>query len=312
MSSIVRRARVVPVGLLVLASSVLPGGGQLDVAAQETFLARCGAGVHEDEGSGWISVPQGQIFCPLAADPKAERSFVSYLRGDFSTIADPPPGADANIAAVGLGDSFGLLRWTGERPGDGVQLDVSGAVFSQFDLDRPSFDLVNADYLVGLPITARVSGFSMRVRPYHQSSHLGDEFLLARQPERINLSFESLEVILSQELDLLRIYGGGEAFFRREPADLASRLVHAGAELRPVVFGDGRVLAAFDYKLVDDGAWSDAWNARAGVELARMPSPGHPPRIISLIFDYYEGIAPYGQFYREDIRYMGLGIHLSR
>lgn len=282
------------------------------VAGQEAFLSRCGAGVHADEGSGWISVPQGQLFCPLAADPKAERSFVSYQRGDFATIADPPPGADANIAAVGLGDSFGLLRWAGARPGDGVQVGISGAVFSQFDLDRPSLDLINADYLVGIPITTRVSGFSVRVRPYHQSSHLGDEFLLARQPERINLSFESFEVIFSQELDLLRVYGGGETFFRREPADLPSRLIHAGAELRPVVFGDGRVLAAFDYKLVDDGSWSYAWNARAGVELARMPSPGHPPRIISLIFDYYEGIAPYGQFYREDIRYLGVGIHLSR
>jgi len=124
-------------------------------AAQESFLSRCGAGVHVDEGSGWVSVPQGQIFCPLAADPKAERSFVSYLRGNFATIADPPPGADSNIAAVGLGDSFALFRWAGERPGNGIQFDISGAVFSQFNLDRPSFDLVNADYLVGIPVTAR-------------------------------------------------------------------------------------------------------------------------------------------------------------
>lgn len=312
MSRMVPWRRAVRVGLPVLAVLVVPGGGSLALAAQETFLTRCGAGVHTDEGSGWMSVPQGQIFCPLAADPKAERSFVSYLRGDFATIADPRPGADANIAAVGLGDSFALLRWAGERPGNGIQLDISGAVFSQFDLDRPSFDLVNADYLVGLPVTARVSGFSARVRPYHQSSHLGDEFLLARQPERVNLSFESLELILSQELDWLRIYGGGEAFFRREPAELASRLVHAGAELRPVVFGGGRILAAFDYKLVDDGSWSYGWNARAGLELARVPSPGHPPRVVSLVVDYYDGIAPYGQFYREDIRYVGVGINLSR
>ena len=281
-------------------------------AAQETFLTRCGAGVHADEGAGWISVPQGQIFCPLAADPKAERSFASYLRGDFATIADPPPGTDSNIAAVGFGDSFALFRWAGRTPGNGIQFDIAGAVFSQFNLDRPSFDLVNADYLVGLPVTARYAGFSMRVRPYHQSSHLGDEFLLNRQPERINLSFESVEVILSQELGPLRVYGGGEAFFRREPADLASRLIHAGGELRPILFGGGRVLLAFDWKLVDDGSWSYAWNARGGIELARVPSPGHPPRVVSLVFDYYEGIAPYGQFYRDDIRYIGVGIHLSR
>ncbi|MDH3207898.1 MAG: DUF1207 domain-containing protein [Gemmatimonadota bacterium] len=295
----------------VLLVGLFAAGVSRDASAQESFLNRCGAAVHDDEGSGWISVPQGQIFCPLAADPKAERSFVSYLRGDFATIADRPPDVASNIAAVGFGDSFALFRWAARRHGNGVQFDVAGAVFSQFNLDRPSFDLINADYLVGLPVTARFSGFSIRVRPYHQSSHLGDEFLLNRQPERINLSFESLEVILSQEIGLVRIYGGGESFFRKEPDDLARRLVHAGAELRPVLFGAGRALAAVDYKLVDDGSWSYAWNVRAGIELARVPSPGHPPRVVSIVADYYNGTAPYGQFYRDDIRYVGVGINLS-
>jgi len=305
-----RAARPALLGAALLLSLLAVGAS--NASAQEAFLSRCGAGVHADEGSGWISVPQGQLFCPLAADPKAERTFASYLRGDFATIADPPPGADSNIAAVGFGDSFALFRWAARTPGNGIQFDIAGAVFSQFDLDRPSFDLVNADYLIGLPITARYFGFSMRVRAYHQSSHLGDEFLLNRQPERINLSFESLEVILSQEVGLLRVYAGGESFFRREPANLAERLFHAGGELRPLVFGGGRLLAAFDYKLVDDGSWRYAWNARAGIELARVPSPGHPPRVISLVLDYYDGTAPYGQFYRDDIGYLGVGINLSR
>jgi hypothetical protein len=298
----------VPSGLLTGALLALAASG---LAAQEAFMNRCGAGVHADEGTGWVAVPEGQIFCPLAADPKAERSFVSYLRGDFATIADPPPGAKTNIASVGLGDSFALFRYAARRPGNGVQLDIAAAVFSQFNLDERSFDLINADYVVGIPLTARLSGFSARLRIYHQSSHLGDEFLLNRQPERVNLSFESFEAILSQEFGALRIYGGGEAYFRREPYLLPSRLVHAGVEFRPVLFGDGRLLAAFDYKLADDDTWGYGWNARGGVELARVASPGHPPRVFSVAFDWYEGTAPYGQFYRNDVRYYGVGIMLS-
>lgn len=299
---------VVVVASLIASQGIAPD----EAGAQEEFLTRCGAGAHVDAGTGWISVPQGEIFCPLAADPKAERSFVSYQRGDFATIANPPPGTKSHIGAVGLGDSFALFRYQLGRPGDGIQVGLSGAVFSQFDLDQRSFDLVNADYLVGIPVTARKSGFSARLRLYHQSSHLGDEFLLNRQPERINLSFESLEMILSQEVGAVRIYAGGEGFFRREPADLASRLVHAGLEIRPVIFSDARVLAAFDYKLIDEDTWAYAWNARAGLELARIPAEGHPPRVISLVVDVYRGVAPYGQFYREDIEYVGVGIHLSR
>ena len=281
-------------------------------AAQEPFRSRCGAGVHADDRSGWVWLPQGKIFCPLAADPKEERSFVTYLRGDFATIADPEPGTKTNIGAVGLGDSFAIFRVGEADTGDGIQLDLAGAVFSQFNLDAPSFDLINADYLVGLPLTLRKGASTARLRVYHQSSHLGDEFILNRNPERINLSFESLELILSQEFGALRAYAGGETFFRREPSDLALRLAHAGAEIRPVVLSSARLLAAVDVKVVDDGEWTPAWSLRAGIEIARIPHPGHPPRVISLIGEFHDGAAPYGQFYRENIRYIGAGFSLTR
>jgi len=57
-------------------------------------------------------------------------------------------------------------------------VSLFGAVFAQFNLDTPSFDLLNADYLVGPELTLRHGRWSGRVRFYHQSSHLGDEFLL--------------------------------------------------------------------------------------------------------------------------------------
>ncbi len=50
----------------------------------------------------------------------------------------------------------------------------------QFDLSAPSSDLINTDYVVGVPLSWRSGGWSTRVRLYHQSSHLGDEFLLGR------------------------------------------------------------------------------------------------------------------------------------
>ena len=293
--------------VLLLAGSAAPRAH-----AQEPFRSLCGAGVHADARSGWVWLPQGQIFCPLAADPKGQRSFATYLRGDFATIANPAPGTETNIGAVGLSDSFSLFRIAASGAADGLQLDLEGSVFSQFNLDAASFDLINADYLVGLPLTFRSGGSSARLRVYHQSSHLGDEFILNRQPERVNLSFESIELILSHEVGLLRVYGGGERFFQREPADLAARLAHAGAEVRPVLGGGFRLLGAVDFKLVDDDDWQQAWSARLGFEIARIPHEGHPPRVISLVGEFYDGIAPYGQFYREDIRYFGAGFSVTR
>lgn len=163
MSSMAEQTRgVLPI--LLLAAGIATS----DVSAQEVFLSRCGAGVHEEVRSGWIWLPEGEIFCPLAADPKADRSFVSYLRGDFATIADPEPGAETDIGSVGLSDGVAIFRSAGTRPGDGFQLGLSGSVFAQFDLGQPSFDLINADYLVGLPLTYRSAGFTGRLRVYHQ------------------------------------------------------------------------------------------------------------------------------------------------
>jgi hypothetical protein len=284
-----------------------------NAVAQGPFRSRCGADVHIDERPGFSPLPQGSIFCPLVADPKVERSSASYLRGDFASIADPAADDLTNLTAIGLSDSFGLFRIAGSRPGDGLQLDLVGSIFAQFNLDEPSFDLINADYLVGLPLTFRLLGFSSRLRLYHQSSHLGDEFLISRQPERQNLSFESLELILSVESGPLRLYGGGESFFRRQP-DIAveSRLAHGGIELRPArLGGGGRLIAALDVKVIEARDWEVAWSARAGFEIARAPSAGHPPTIVSLLGEYYNGPAPYGQFFPDDIRYLGFGLFFS-
>ena len=78
---------------------------------------------------------------------------------------------------------------------------MQGGVFSIFDVGKQSIDLVNADYLVGFMASYRNGGLSGFIRLHHQSSHLGDEFLVNNPGvERINLSFEELDAKLSYEL----------------------------------------------------------------------------------------------------------------
>jgi len=280
-------------------------------SAQTIDAPRCGTGVHESEAVGVVGFPQDQIFCPLIADPKEPRSFASLLRGTFPSI-EKPSGEGTTIGSVGLGDSFGLVRWGGPRAGEGVQLDVVGAIFAQFDLDSESNDLINADYIIGLPLTIRRSGFSVRARIYHQSSHLGDEYLLrSSQIQRENLSFESLELLASQEIGPLRVYGGGERIFRRDPDTVKPKLLHAGAELRSGRAGLLQLVSGVDLKTTEQHNWSQAVSGRVGVELARTASAGHPVRLVTIMLELYKGPSPYGQFFQEDISYVGVGIHFS-
>jgi hypothetical protein len=291
--------------VIVLVSPAVPAG------AQTVDAPRCGTGVHASEATGTVGFPENQIFCPLIADPKEARSFVSYLHGTFRSL-DDPSGEGTSIASVGIGDTFGLFRIGGPDPGEGIQLDVLGSIFAQFDLGAASNDLINADYILGFPLTFRRSGFSFRAKLYHQSSHLGDEYLLRSEDiVRENLSFESIEFLVSQELGALRLYVGAERIFRREPDTLPDSLFHTGIELRSGRARKVQLLAGVDVKTTELHDWSPAISGRAGLELGRPGPDGHPGRLIMLLFEIYQGPSPYGQFFQDDISYLGAGIHIG-
>ena len=285
-------------------------------ARAQSAPARCGVGIPAGE-SGYVPLPRGDVFCPIIADPKAIRSFASLLRHESG---DGLNDAKLDIASVGIGDAFGLGRWNGSRRGDGVQFSLTAAVFAQFDLGTESFDLLNADYVVGLPVTMRRGWFSTRLRVYHQSSHLGDEYLLREPPDRQdreNITFESLEWILSADGGPLRVYGGGEMLFRREPEDLGRFLAHGGFELRPQAriiplgsLGGFRFVAAGDVKSSEEQDWKPAISARAGLEYDRA-GEDITARRYGIFAEFYTGPSPYGQFFREKVRLMGVGIHFG-
>jgi hypothetical protein len=254
------------------------------------------------------------VFCPLLADPKGQRSFVSYLH-------ETSDQGDINLGSVGISDAFALLRIGGPKPGDGFQISLAGSVFAQFDLDSSSYDLVNADYIIGLPMTFRRQAFSMRFRLYHQSSHLGDEFLLRENNPKFvreNISFEAAEMILSLDGGPFRIYGGGEYLLRRDPKDLERYVAHGGVELRParrlVRFGTVagvRFVAGGDVKASEEQDWKPAVSIRTGFEFDRPRDTDPPGRRWGLLFEAYTGPSPYGQFFRNQVRYFGAGIHFT-
>ena len=249
-----------------------------------------------------VPFPTGELFQPLLADPKQPQFFVSFREYDT-------PTDETTVAAVGYGETFGLYRRAGQHAGDGLQISISGGLFAQFDLDAPSADLVNADYNIGLPVTWRDGPLSARLRLYHQSSHLGDEFLLRAQPERVNLSFESLELLGSYEWRFLRGYAGGEYLLHREPDDLDRAAAHYGLELRTgySLFG-GRPIAGLDVKRWQEHDWSSDYSLKAGLEYGA----GRPGlRRLRVMAEYYDGYAPHGQFYEDPIDYYGFGIYLG-
>ena len=248
----------------------------------------------------------GAPFRALLADPKEPQFFAAYLW-------ERSPRLAPRLGSVGFGQTIGVVN-TGTW-----QVAIAAAVFSQFNLARPTADLMNTDYRVGLPLTYRHAGLTTRVQLYHQSSHLGDEYMVHANAQRVDLTFEAAELLLSQQLAAWRVYGGGEYLFTHSPADLRPGVLHGGVEYRePGVLlhlgrlATGRVVAALDAKSFQDRGWDVGWSAITGLELgdplARADRGGWR---WSVLLRAYTGPAPYGEFFRDRVASLGVGLGLA-
>lgn len=273
-----------------------------EVAAGDAFVPS-GGGIAGLLGlsSEDVWFPESDVFLPLIADPKTPQFFASARHYDA-------PDGRTTVGAVGFGENFGLWRRPGRKAGDGLQLNLSAGLLAQFDLETDSANLINADYLVGFPITWRKGASSLRLRLYHQSSHLGDEFLLEAKPDRINLSFESLELLGSHEWSEWRGYLGGEYLFDRDPSSLDPWGAHGGLEYRGDrrLFGR-RVVGGLDLKSWEEHDFDVDTQLSLGLERAGSAARRH----VRWMIDLYYGYSPYGQFYEDRIWFAGAGLYLG-
>ena len=260
--------------------------------------------ITQDEGGQVL--PRSNLFEPLMADPRWPRFSAAYRY-----YTDDPDVEHAG--AVSFGETFSLYR--NSLFGGRWEIGFQAAVFSIFDLNSDSLDLINADYWVGIPISYRIGDFSVLGRVYHQSSHLGDEFLLREgidQSRRINLSYEAVEALASYDIgEEFRVYGGFSYLFDQEPSDLKPWGTQAGVEYESSeTFAGGhlRPIAAADLKFREESDWDMDLSLRAGVQLE---STFLNPRRIRLLAEYYNGSNPNGQFYSRKLEYIGFGVNVQ-
>ncbi len=242
------------------------------------------AGIYEEGKT--ILFPQGQLFYPAMANPKEPRTHVTYLRLKLTGDCD-----SVNIGSVGFGDSFGIVRWSGWGEKDAWQLSISGAVLAQFNMDADSLDLINADYIIGFPLSYKNGHWSARARLFHQSSHLGDEFLLQPQkPElkvtRINLSFETVELLGAWEWEGLQLTAG-PSYIIHTDSDLKRYSAQAGIDYqsrKPVFNPTMRLFAGVMCHAWEETDWDTDVNVKAGFNIR---SPYTEKRAIQVFGEYY-------------------------
>lgn len=245
---------------------------------------------------------KARLFRPLIADPRWPHFFIGYQYyfGDREI---------RNVGATSFGETLPFYR--GDAPWGGAwQIGLDAAVFAIFDLDADSHDLVNADYWVGIPVSYRKDMWAFLFRVYHQSSHLGDEFLLRSRVDRVNLSYEAADFKASCDVrDWLRLYGGSNYIFHKEPSDLKPWAVQYGIEWRyPGTFAGGTLkpLAGADFKNREESDWDTDVSLRAGFQIESIKMNWNT---LYLMLEYFNGHTPNGQFYDRTVEYLSVSTH---
>jgi hypothetical protein len=248
----------------------------------------------------WL--PRGLLFSPFHADPRWPH-FSALYRSFTSGLGL------SGVFSGNFGETFSIYRNKAAFGGE-WDFGVQGGVFSIFDVSTNSIDLVNADYLVGFLASYRNERFSAFMRLHHQSSHLGDEFLLSNPGvARINLSFEELDAKLSYELtNWLRVYGGGGYLVHRYP-DIGRGTSQWGVEItssRTYFNGLLRPVAYADFQANERADWTIARSLVAGF---RFENARIGDRQIQILAEYFAGPSPDGQFFTQKVEWIGAGVH---
>ena len=255
-------------------------------------------------GGGWQFLPDNRIFDPLVADPRWPHFSVSYGR---VIQAGAPDLRD--VGMISLGEHVNFVEYDSEvagRFGAGLQPVVNGI----FDLNAPSKDLVNADYRLGVPIDYRYGPFSAEASLFHQSSHLGDEFVFRFPQPRINLSYEAVTLKISQDIGPVRVYAGFGRMVHSVPHNLPPWWAMQGVEFSSLIpcFSDSVApVVAVHLEQHEKSDWNVDLSLRVGVEFV---NPAKSRRRFQILIEYFRGYDPNGQFFVERIETIGAGIHL--
>ena len=258
----------------------------------------------------WIPSSEGSFPC-MIAHPREATFSLAWRKRDKAF--------NDKIVAVSLGDTFPLYRWEGLGPqATGfLQLAIEGGLWAVFDYPSGDPDLVNSDYMVGVPVSFANGKWHFRGRIYHISSHLGDEFMDGHRGfVRLNPSFEAVDVYgMCDVNDHMRIYSGlGYVLRSDDTFHLRHFYGDLGLELRALKsYFQGRNLVmqpflATNVHISQTHRWRFEANTDLGIEWSQIPGTG---RQLRSYLEYYTGYSQEGQFANIRTNYLALKVSYS-
>ena len=252
--------------------------------------------------------PKQRIFKALWLDPHEAQAY-----GSINLYWEENEKTDRAYLPFGFGFYKSVVRINGRRPVE-LGFDLSAHIQFEWLDDDGKFvrNILNTDYKISFVASTQLNGrHALRLRGYHVSSHLGDDYVIQNHigsyfPNPNN--YEQLDLTWRRNGDWLDVYGGAGVVIR--PETIRKRLsFQAGAYLdRPL--REGRLPAGFvagaDVKILQQNDFNPGLKLAAGLRLGNKRE-----RPVRFILEVYRGNLPYSPFEFKRVQWLGLGLNFS-
>ena len=215
------------------------------------------------------------------------------------------------FSTVNLGFSLPVFAGKGEKIA--WEVNFGTAIFSQFDLVKKDdgthlAGLMNNDFKLSGDFTIRKNRSHLRLRTFHLSSHLGDDYLLRHSDTLTNdksLNYEQAD------LTYLRLNGNnywyaGAGYIYTIHVYRERFSIQAGGILN---FREEKTLGCFtglDMKLLEENSYNPDIKAAFGINLKRRNEP-----LVRIWAEYYSGRLPYSTIDYGRVNWIGMAMALN-
>lgn len=223
------------------------------------------------------------------------------------SVGDDQFGAERE-ADVTVGEDFPvvLLR-RGPRP---ITLGFGVQVTGRFSLDDSKSALISNDWQVGFNVHADLAAWELDFQVYHESSHLGDEYIKRFQARRIDWTREVVALWVGYRVGGFRFIGSAGAVPVDE-LDLSPWLGSAGIDYRGTRVRFIGISAHPIGGIFAEGASATDWRISTSAKLGLAFPGGRVGKELRLSLIGHDGLSTQRQFYRSSSRYIGMEIEFQ-
>ena len=253
-------------------------------------------------------LPKKNLWPTQTLDPNASQS---AAMGAAYWIDKKP--ADFLLSSFVFGFQRAVFSWP--KSGDkGYDLGLEGAAFTNFEWTNRDGSIernnLSTDFWIGVPFVIFFKPWIVRVRFYHLSSHMGDDYMIRNKITsyfKNNANYEQLDVTVSRAVKNFRFYLG------------AGVVVHSAlGERKPLSFtfetdyllslnkkNSCQFYAGVYVGSKQEYGFSPEVNMGAGLQL------GKPDRLpVKVLVTYFNGPLPYSVYEGKSVQWLGLGIFI--